>query len=54
MNGCGDEMDGLVTSVIYEAATSQHNLFIAGSVKRWGVPLPRCVHVTDNDGIINS
>lgn len=47
-------MDGLVTSVIYEAATSQHNLFIPGLVKRWGVPLPWCVHVTDNEGIINS
>lgn len=26
----GVEMDGLVTGVVYEAATSQHNLFIPG------------------------
>ncbi|CAB1413878.1 unnamed protein product [Pleuronectes platessa] len=32
------EMDGLVTGVIHEAATSQHNLFIPGPVKGWGVP----------------
>lgn len=30
LKGCGAEMDGLVTAVIYEAATSQHNLFIPG------------------------
>lgn len=30
LKGCRAEMDGLVTGVIYEAATSQHNLFIPG------------------------
>lgn len=40
-------MDGLVTSVIRQAASSQHNLFIRSSVKRQGVPFPRRVHVTD-------
>lgn len=43
----GAEMDGLVTGVKHETATSQHNLFIPAWVKRWGVPFPRRVHVTD-------
>ena len=49
LNGCRAEMDGLVTGVMREAATSQHNLFIPRlSEKIWEFPFfPRRVHVTD-------